>query len=590
MADNYEFFYDGAGSSLDPESGGLFTGYRFPAGRIGAPTSPQTANQIQEVSSRLSEGIKMVELQPLQPMTFETIPKQHMQEINRLSKLTGSEVSVHAPMIDPAGFSDRGKWSESERDEAERQLWNVVERCHELNPKGNVPITVHASSVLAAEYKPKVEGEKEMIVLVNQDTGDMAAARREEKYYPEAKEKIIYTPEKRIREINYSEWENNFHPLLVTKQGANEMVADSIKTLLPIMDKLRKREITAKELTPEQQTAYNQLGNAKIYLDDIESKLRAMYNRAYNYGTDKDREKLKEVAKEWQEQAKTITEGAQKGKITSIELPLMRSQLIDKSIAMLHEINAPEVYKPLEDFAREKASQTLANISFKAYKKFKDNAPMVNVENFFPGSAFSRADELKKLIETSREEFVKKASSEGYSADEASQAADKLIGVTWDIGHINLLRKAGFGKEKIVEETKKIAPYVKHLHMTDNFGFEDSHLPVGMGDVPVKEMMKELEKAGYSGKAIMEAGGFVQHFKASPHPYVLEAMGSPLYSAYMQPFWNQARGTGGGYSSGYGLMLPDQHFSMYGSGFSSLPSELGGQVQGRSRFAGTPNE
>lgn len=590
MADNYEFFYDGGSSSLDPESSEFFIGYRFPASRVGAPTSIQTADQLRDVSARLSEGMKIVELQPLQPMTFETIPKQHMQEVNRLSKLTGSEVSIHAPMIDPAGFSEQGRWNELGREEAERQLRNVVERSHELNPHGNIPVTIHASSVLAAEYKPKVEGEKEMMVLVNQESGEMAAAKREEKFYPEFKEKVIYTPMQQIERINDAEWENNFHPLLVTKQDANEMIADFVKSLLPVIEKIKKHEINANELSPEQITALNQLNSARIYLDDVEMKLRAMYDRAYKYGTDKDRAKLNEIAKDWQGQAKTITEGIQKGKITEIDLPLMRSQLIDKSIAMLHGIKAPEVYKPLEEFALEKTSKTLANVSFEAYKKFKDNAPIINVENFIPGSAFSRADELKKLIETTREEFVRNAVKEGYSAGEAKTQAEKLIGVTWDIGHINMLRKAGYSKEEVVKETKKIAPYVKHLHLTDNFGYEDSHLPLGMGEVPAKEMLKELEKAGYSGKAIMEAGGFVSQFKVSPHPYALEALGSPLYSAYMQPFWNQVHGAEGAYSSGYGLMLPEQHFSMYGSGFSTLPSELGGQAHGRSRFAGTPTE
>jgi hypothetical protein len=48
----------------------------------------------------------------------------------------------------------------------------------------------------------------------------------------------------------------------------------------------------------------------------------------------------------------------------------------------------------------------------------------------------------------------------------------------------------------------------------------------------------------------------------------------------------------GAYFSGYGATLPEQHFSMYGGGFSSLPTELGGQVPGTGgrRFAGTPME
>jgi hypothetical protein len=37
-------------------------------------------------------------------------------------------------------------------------------------------------------------------------------------------------------------------------------------------------------------------------------------------------------------------------------------------------------------------------------------------------------------------------------------------------------------------------------------------------------------------------------------------------------------------------MLPEQHFSMYGSGFSTLPAEVGGEAKGRSRLSGTPME
>ena len=70
---------------------------------------------------------------------------------------------------------------------------------------------------------------------------------------------------------------------------------------------------------------------------------------------------------------------------------------------------------------------------------------------------------------------------------------------------------------------------------------------------------------------------------------MLEAMGSPLYSAIAEPTWKTAYGQMGTYSSGYGPFLPEQHFSIYGAGFASLPTELGGQIPGKqSRFSGTP--
>ena len=56
----------------------------------------------------------------------------------------------------------------------------------------------------------------------------------------------------------------------------------------------------------------------------------------------------------------------------------------------------------------------------------------------------------------------------------------------------------------------------------------------------------------------------------------------------MAPAWNQSAYSSGGYFSGYGQMLPPQHFNLYGSGFSGLPPELGGNLGGQSRVSGNP--
>ena len=80
--------------------------------------------------------------------------------------------------------------------------------------------------------------------------------------------------------------------------------------------------------------------------------------------------------------------------------------------------------------------------------------------------------------------------------------------------------------------------------------------------------------------------------KTPPINATLEAFGSPMYlGRAMAPYWNQAASTYGSYFSGYGPFLPEQHFSMYGAGFSGMPVELGGQMPGKaSRLSGTPNE
>lgn len=618
MAENYEYLYSGGSSTLDPTYGDLFTGYRLSAGSIGAPTSPQTADQIREVSSRLNEGMKSVELSVIQPEIFDTIPKQHLQEINRLSKLTGSETSVHAPIIDPAGFSKEG-WSEVERQNAERQILSVVERSHELNPNGNIPVTIHSSGLPGAEYAqnlpvkreiqerikrgelPPSAAEEAAMIAVNRETGQMEPLKLERRYYPERTGEQILTPREEIDMVNNSRWQNN----LIQIEQFKKMSDDLRETALPVF---RQYEIKVKSgipLTPAEKGTYEsarqKLMQSEHFLGDVEAAVRGYYSTAYKHSdptmqiktkegktVEVETRKILEVASEpWRDFRKRY-EG---GKFDSTaDLVEAKAQAMRSLLDGLSEVR-PNTFVPIEEFAIDKASTTLGNVAFDSFKKYGNSAPLISIENVPVGMAISRAEDLKKLIVESREKFVDNAVKNGISKSEARRQAEKLIGATWDVGHINLLRKGGFGKEKIIEETKKIAPYVKHVHLTDNFGFADTHLPIGMGEVPTKEMMKELEKAGYSGKQIVEAGGFVAQFKTSPHPYVLEALGSPLYSAYMQPFWNQVRGTSGNYSAGYGTMLPEQHFSMYGAGFTTLPTELGGQLPGKqSRFSGTPTE
>jgi len=132
---------------------------------------------------------------------------------------------------------------------------------------------------------------------------------------------------------------------------------------------------------------------------------------------------------------------------------------------------------------------------------------------------------------------------------------------------------------------------VKHVHLTDNFGYSDSHLVPGMGNVPFKKILEQLEKTGRleeMGKVI-EAGGFINQFKKSAVSSSMAAFGSPIYGMTANANWAQSIGMMGSYSGGYGTLNPQQHHSMYGAGFTTMPVELGGEIQGgQSRFGGTP--
>ena len=215
------------------------------------------------------------------------------------------------------------------------------------------------------------------------------------------------------------------------------------------------------------------------------------------------------------------------------------------------------------------------------------------IENWSPGTAFNSAKELKELVEESRKKFAEKLQEkEGISLSRANKIAKKQIGATWDLGHVNIHKKYGLTDEDIVRETEAIAPVLKHLHLTDNFGFSDSHLVPGMGNVPFKEHLEKLEKAGVLDKVrkVVEAGGYVKDIsQRGAHGETMAAFSSGIYGAKMAPYWNQAQGMMGSYFGGYGATSPPTHHNIYGAGFTTLPTELGGTIPGGgSRFTGNP--
>jgi sugar phosphate isomerase/epimerase len=384
---------------------------------------------------------------------------------------------------------------------------------------------------------------------------------------------------------------------------------------------LHRQQQLGEELSPEEHEVLTEakleLNTVKNLLEDYDLDLRQQFHKAYTFSNDKSKEILRKEMINYEKTLRDIDELRKvNGKVVNEETlidkaPDQFARLVKKRsdaervlIEGMRKVK-PDVFVPTEEFALEKSRETIGNVAFQAFRQFGEKAPVLCIENFFPNTVFSRGDSLKKLITESRKVFVDRAKKEGMNEETAKSMANKLIGATWDLGHINLIRKHGFGIEEgkfkpekfakaMATEAKAIAPFVKHVHLTDNFGYNDTHLPPGMGEVPFKEVLRELEKAGYSGRNIVEAGGFVAQKFGSPSSYVLEAFGSPIYGAAAAPYWNQMRMTYGfpqGYYSGYGTMLPEQHFSIYGSGFASLPQELGGQIPGKGqRFSGAPME
>ena len=578
-----EDIYQGGASTFKPYP----TKDTFRVGKFGETTDPRNANVLKEVSDKLSSGTKHIEVEMVSPEVFDSIPKQQLEEVKRLAKLTGIDVSVHGPVINTSGLDPRSGYSEAEREIAERKVTNALMRSHEINPDGNIPVNFHSGEgIPGSEWLPSKERkdgrEARKLIVVNRESGRLVPLEEEKEFYPggEVFEKTR-TPEKRLESLNSTDWKNSLFQIEVNRENAERIVRDVHPVISARFAAWQSGKLNPEEVSEEERAQMHKVASAFEFIQQAKQSADALFSRAYEYAKkDNDKDKIKALNEMSVNYGKLV--GIEKGdvvdKVKYLD-PKLHAQAIFGLTQGLEQVT-PKSYVKVEDFALEKSSQTYGNAAFEAFKKFKDNAPTLVIENPPAGFVLSRGEDIKNIVVESRKQFVKKAVESGkFSEGEAEKAASKLIGATWDVGHINMMRKYGYSEKDIIKETERVAPYVKHVHLSDNFGFEHTELPMGMGNVPLKQMMEKLGKKGEDATKIIEAGQWWQHFRTSPFAYTLKGMGSPIYNTGVAPYWNQAVGMQQDYFGGMGLMLPQINYETFGAGFSQLPGELGGQKQ-----------
>jgi sugar phosphate isomerase/epimerase len=590
MAGDYKIgnIYTGGDSTFTPNYERVFTGYKMSAGDVSLTTDSRTANILQEVSSRISHGTKNIEVAQTSADVLESIPKQHLKEVNRLAKLTGVELTLHAPIVEASGFTREG-YSEESRNAVERQILSAIEKGMEINPQGNSPITFHSSAMLPGSIKEAGSKEPGTILLINQETHSINPFQLKERKWDNTK------PNKdvEIHEINDRQWKQSVSHLAYN----SDIAGNRIESYAELAEGAMLNEANGRELTQDEKRAASEFRIGKALLDDSYREVRDLFELAHKYGSESDQKKLdafREKASDDIKKLKELNAPNQLGERTKVE-----KELIENGIKVLSEISTPNMFVPLQDFAIKKSAESFGNATFQAYKKLLageknsagekwTGAPIISIENPPAGAEFSRGEDLKKLVDATREKFVENAvkSKEdkglGMSESAARNQAAKMIGVTWDVGHINMLRKFGYSDKDLIKETEVVAPLVKHVHLSDNFGLEHTELPMGMGNVPIREMMEKLGKQeGFKDvKKVVEAFNWWQHFKTPPIRETFEAFGSAIYSDSTGPTWSGSPMLERGYFSGYGPMLPAGNYETFGAGFSMLPAELGGARRG----------
>ena len=206
----------------------------------------------------------------------------------------------------------------------------------------------------------------------------------------------------------------------------------------------------------------------------------------------------------------------------------------------------------IQKYGQGKVAQTIAQAGMKAmiytdqYRAELNEPIYVAPENWRPEQYGSHPDEIRGLVRESRKQMAQQLIKEGHSEEDAKRKAGAHIKATLDIGHFNLWRQHFVAREDetpqqrnkrfdnwLLTQTKKLAEegIVGHIHLTDNFGYDDEHITPGQGNVPMKDFIRNMEKAGLKD-FIIEAGSYNPK-TAMPDTWAL--MGTPIYATTRAP-------------------------------------------------------
>ncbi|MCF7866091.1 sugar phosphate isomerase/epimerase [Candidatus Woesearchaeota archaeon] len=265
-----------------------------------------------------------------------------------------------------------------------------------------------------------------------------------------------------------------------------------------------------------------------------------------------------------------------------------RMRLAENSLRHIHESSATadaqaeefkkraRRLKTVEEYGVQKTAETVSAAAMEAMRKYNANKDkygledpiFVAPENWDARFYGSHPEEYMNLIKASRTKMVERLTKEGHSKKEAEDLAKTHIKGTLDIGHLNLFRSHFQAEDGETPEERdkrfdkwmlhwadKLTKekYVGHIHIADNFGYDDEHLSPGQGNIPMKEFLKIMEKNGVKDITV-EPGSYNISREV---PDTLELIGSPIYGVNRRQRFNKVRNAQLGYNQpGYFIAGP----------------------------------
>jgi len=536
---------------------------------LGATINPME-NQLQGTNLGMNWGLRSLEIgfagSRWQGAPIGKLGKPEREEIIRLAKLNKVNLTLHAPIKDAAGFNGR-VFDESARMEAVDDFKKTLEFADQIGRETgikHVPVVVHC-----ADGTPGNPDPEHIVYLADRETKQVAPL-----MYSETE---VYPKDVLVKDFKFPP------ELLKDRRYVEPVKGKPDQFVLKPLGKLFLQN--AQDLFELESNIGNIDYNIHFYRDHIMS----MQRRAAMEG--------RELTKEEKE---TIRRYLAHVRAYEAQKKLLENRLERYKERYGEDPRKYKRYVTTDEVAKEQVAKTAAELAWYSFSKLKSQ-PAVAVENIFPTMALGNPEKLAETIEEARKRFVEVARKRGIGEKQAKAAAEKLIGMNFDIGHANMWKRYKIWDdaeqrfrpvtdEDIKRWAEKVTPYVKYVHLSDNWGDEDSHLPIGWGNAPTKEVVDIFKKKGFKGRIIAETAGGPGAM-VSGIPETLK-----YFRAQLTPTttWDMANRTY--FESGYPFMVgpiyPEVGVNLYGTGFSGLPYATGAQIGGgekRSRFSGAPN-
>ncbi|HII30372.1 hypothetical protein COT48_01775 [Candidatus Woesearchaeota archaeon CG08_land_8_20_14_0_20_47_9] len=175
----------------------------------------------------------------------------------------------------------------------------------------------------------------------------------------------------------------------------------------------------------------------------------------------------------------------------------------------------------MEHYGLDKTADTIARAGMMTFDKTRQMEQKgvkvsenlyIAPENLFPETYGSHPDELRKIIVQSREQMKNMLIRSNIAPQKADELSKQYIKATIDVGHAYTWKKyfeaahPGMSLEArdkafnrwVVDKVGQLAKdgIIGHVHVSDNFGWEDDHAVPGQGTAPIKEFVEKLKQAG----------------------------------------------------------------------------------------------